>query len=121
MLANYDARAQSTCDVELLDLTTHEAYALQAEIARLREQRGERVIGYKVGCTSQTIQHQLGVNEPILGRLFEAECHRGEAPGTPYAIIDGVRYGVPGTLKFRGHHTQLSTELGMVSPEPGGC
>ena len=75
MLANYDARAQSTCDVELLDLTTHEAYALQAEIARLREQRGERVIGYKVGCTSQTIQHQLGVNEPILGRLFEAECH----------------------------------------------
>src|ERR1700722_4420307 len=53
MLANYDARAQSTCDVELLDLTTHEAYALQAEIARLREQRGGRVIGYKVGCTSQ--------------------------------------------------------------------
>ena len=73
MLANYDAKAQSTCDVELLDLTTHEAYALQAEIARLREQRGERVIGYKVGCTSQTIQHQLSVNEPILGRLFEAE------------------------------------------------
>ena len=34
MLANYDARAQSTCDIQLLDLTTHEAYALQAEIAR---------------------------------------------------------------------------------------
>ena len=34
MLANYDAKT-STCDVELLDLTTHEAYALRAEIARL--------------------------------------------------------------------------------------
>ncbi len=62
MLANYDPTAQSTCDGELLDLTTREAYALQVEIARLREQRGERVIGYNVGCTSQTIQHQLGVN-----------------------------------------------------------
>jgi hypothetical protein len=40
MLANYDARAQGTCDGELLDLTTHEAYALQAEIPRLREQQG---------------------------------------------------------------------------------
>ena len=57
MLANYDARAQSTCDVQLLDLTTQETYALHAKIARLREQQGERVIGYKIGCTSQTIQH----------------------------------------------------------------
>ena len=45
MLADYGARAQGTRDGELLDVTTNEAYALQAEIARLREHRGERVIG----------------------------------------------------------------------------
>jgi 2-keto-4-pentenoate hydratase len=75
MLADYDARTQGQCTVEALDLTTAQAYALQAEIARLRVQRGEKVIGYKVGCTSRAIQMQLGVKEPIFGRLFDTECH----------------------------------------------
>ena len=49
MLADYDARTPGQLFAEPLDLTTVQAYALQAEIARLREERGERVIGYKVG------------------------------------------------------------------------
>ena len=53
MLADYDARTPGQLFGELIDLTTVQAYALQAEIARLREQRGERIIGYKVGCTSR--------------------------------------------------------------------
>ncbi|SIO31480.1 2-keto-4-pentenoate hydratase [Singulisphaera sp. GP187] len=75
MLAEYDARTPGRGVDNPLDLTTVQAYALQAEIARLRTQRGERVIGYKVGCTSRAIQTQLGVNEPIFGRLFDTECH----------------------------------------------
>ena len=75
MLADYDARTPGQRFAEPLDLTTAQAYALQAEIARLREERGDRVIGYKVGCTSRPIQVQLGVKEPIFGRLFDTECH----------------------------------------------
>src|SRR5882724_9130416 len=75
MLADYDARTPGELIDESLDLTTVQAYALQAEIARLREERGERVIGYKVGCTSRPIQVQLGVKEPIFGRLFHTKCH----------------------------------------------
>jgi 2-keto-4-pentenoate hydratase len=75
MLADYDARTQGRLLGEPLDLTTARAYALQAEIARLREERGEKVIGYKVGCTSKLIQVQLGVKEPIFGRLFDTERH----------------------------------------------
>jgi 2-keto-4-pentenoate hydratase len=75
MLADYDARTPGRLFGEPLDLTTAQAYALQAEIARLREERGEKVIGYKVGCTSKLIQAQSGVNEPIFGRLFDTECH----------------------------------------------
>ena len=75
MLADYDARTPGKVFGEPIDLTTVQAYDLQAEIARLRERRGERVIGYKVGCTSRTIQVQLGVHEPIIGRLFDTECH----------------------------------------------
>jgi 2-keto-4-pentenoate hydratase len=51
-----------------------QAYALQSEIVRLREDRGERVIGYKVGCISKTIQDQLGISEPIFGRIFDTGC-----------------------------------------------
>jgi 2-keto-4-pentenoate hydratase len=75
MLADYDARTPGQLVDEPLDLTAAQAYALQAEIAGLRAERGEKVIGYKVGCTSQTIQAQLGVKEPIFGRLYDTECH----------------------------------------------
>jgi 2-keto-4-pentenoate hydratase len=75
MLADYDASTPGQFLGEPLDLTTVQAYALQAEIARLRMERGERVIGYKVGCTSRPIQVQLGVKEPIFGRLWGTECH----------------------------------------------
>ncbi len=75
MLAAYDGRTQGELFGELIDLTTVQAYALQAQVARLRAQRGENVIGYKVGCTSKPIQVQLGVKEPIFGRLFDTECH----------------------------------------------
>ena len=71
MLANYDARRPVSGVEKPHDLTTAQAYALQAEIARLREERGERIIGYKIGCTSRAIQQQLGVDEPIYGRIFD--------------------------------------------------
>ncbi len=74
MLADYDARTPGQLFCEPLDLTTAQAYALQAEIARLREQRGEKVIGYKAGCTSPAVQQQLGIGEPIFARIFDTGC-----------------------------------------------
>jgi 2-keto-4-pentenoate hydratase len=74
MLADYDARMPGQLFAEPLDLTTVKAYALQAEIARLREQRGEKVIGYKIGCTSLAVQQQLGIGEPIFARVFDSGC-----------------------------------------------
>jgi 2-keto-4-pentenoate hydratase len=75
MLADYDDRTPGERSGGPVGLSTVEAYALQAEIARLRERRGETVIGFKVGCTSREIQMQLGVEEPIFGRLFDTGCH----------------------------------------------
>jgi 2-keto-4-pentenoate hydratase len=54
-------------------LTTDQAYLLQGEVTRLREQRGEKVIGYKVGCTSPVMQRQLGIHEPIFARVFDTD------------------------------------------------
>ncbi len=75
MLADYDDRTPGERSGGPIGLTTVEAYAVQAAIARLRERRGEHAIGYKVGCTSRDIQMQLGVEEPIFGRLFDTGCH----------------------------------------------
>jgi len=74
MLADYDARTPGQIFAEPLDLTAAQAYGLQAEIARLREQRGEKVIGYKVGCTSPAVRQQLGIGEPIFARIFDTGC-----------------------------------------------
>jgi len=52
------------------DLSVQESYAVQDLVAKKRIAKGERAIGYKVGCTSYAIQSQFGFNEPIFGRLF---------------------------------------------------
>src|SRR5262245_49995204 len=75
MLGDYDARTPCQLFAGPIDLTPSQAYTLQAKIARLREARGERVIGYKLGCTSPAVQKQLGIGEPIFARLFDRECH----------------------------------------------
>ena len=103
MLAAYDARTPGQCLALPLNLTIAQAYDVQAEVARLREDRGEKIIGYKVGCTSRLIQEQLGIKEPIFGRLFDTECHDSGAriSHTSYANL-----AVEGELAIR-----LATDL----------
>ena len=79
LLAGHDARTPGALACPPSGLTTAEAYAVQAEVGRLRERRGERIIGYKVGCTSRPIREQLGVREPIFGRIFDTGCFRSGA------------------------------------------
>ena len=45
MLADYDARTPGELFSGPVDLTIPQSYELQSEIARLREQRGEKIIG----------------------------------------------------------------------------
>ncbi len=98
MLADYDARTPGQFFSEPLDLTTDQAYALQAEVTRLREQRGEKVIGYKIGCTSRPIQVQLGVKEPIFGRIFDTGCF---ASGVRLSRANYANLAIEGELAIR--------------------
>ena len=61
----------------VLDVT--QAYELQSAVSHLRSSRGERVIGYKVGCTSPTIREQLGIDHCVTGRLYDTERHTSGA------------------------------------------
>lgn len=69
-----EARVQRR-DVDRLtssaSLTLPEAYEIQAEGIRLREARGERVIGMKMGLTSKAKMLQMGVESPIRGVLVD--------------------------------------------------
>ncbi len=48
-----------------------EAYAAAAELRRLRQQRGERPVGRKIGFTNRTIWAQFGVDGPNWGDRFD--------------------------------------------------
>ncbi|ABY34585.1 MAG TPA: 2-hydroxypenta-2,4-dienoate hydratase [Chloroflexus aurantiacus] len=61
------------------------AYRIQTHWTDMRVQRGERIIGRKIGLTSKAVQEQMGVNEPDYGtlwasRYFPARNGRAEAP-----------------------------------------
>lgn len=61
------------------NLSINDAYELQFEVASMRESRGERVAGYKIGCISDTMQRQLGIDHPVFGHVWDTEIHRSGA------------------------------------------
>lgn len=113
MLADYDARTHGELFSRPFDLTIPQSYELQSEIARLREQRGEKIIGYKIGCTSKAIQRQLGVSEPIFGRVFDTGCF-GSGVRLSYARYANL--AVEGELALR-----LARDLAGSSPTKEEC
>jgi 2-keto-4-pentenoate hydratase len=98
LLAGLDVHRPYRSFVPPEGLTTMEAYALQREVARLREARGERMIGYKIGCTSPVIQAQLGIHEPIYGRVFDTGCF---PTGCRLSAADFSELAVEGELAVR--------------------
>ena len=104
-LSHFDRRMP---DPNAVVADPEEGYAIQAEVARLRRERGEAVIGYKVGCTSPATQRQLGIDEPIFGRLFEGERWPSGAVLARHRFLP---------LAFEG---ELAVHLGRELPdEPG--
>jgi 2-keto-4-pentenoate hydratase len=78
-LADYDARTPGSIFGDGVKLSVAEGYKLQSAVASLRCERGERIIGYKVGCTSPKIRSQLGIDHCVTGRLFDSERHASGA------------------------------------------
>jgi len=78
-LADYDAGRPGSIFADGLVLDVPQAYQLQTAVADLRRGRGERIIGYKVGCTSVKIRAQIGVDHCVTGRLYDSEQHASGA------------------------------------------
>lgn len=54
-----------------VSLTLEDAYAVQRANRTVREARGHRLVGRKIGLTSIAMQEQLGIAEPDFGYLTE--------------------------------------------------
>lgn len=66
-----------------LDVTT--AYEIQDETMRRRVERGERLVGVKLGLTSRAKQERMGISTPLTAWLTDA---MQLAPGAPVPVGD---------------------------------
>lgn len=49
------------------EITIEEAYEVQLEVVKLKEEDGHHIIGKKIGLTNKAIRDQIGVQEPDYG------------------------------------------------------
>ena len=75
MLHDYDAAVPGRAFANGLRLDLSDAWKLQGAVAALREARGEKVVGYKVGCVDPGNREFMGLEQPVWGRLWESEWH----------------------------------------------
>lgn len=54
------------------ELAIEDAYAIQQRLMARRLEAGERIIGKKIGVTSQAVMDMLGVGQPDFGQLTDA-------------------------------------------------
>jgi 2-keto-4-pentenoate hydratase len=65
-------------------LTVDDAYEIQRFNVAHRVAAGERVVGHKVGLTSQAMQEMLGVDEPDFGHLLDGMVVEGQTQAARY-------------------------------------
>ena len=76
ILEDYDCKNPSAVFKDKIDLTNEDALLIQSNVARLREKRGEQIIGYKIGCISKDTQKKMGFTQPACGYLWKSELYQ---------------------------------------------
>jgi 2-keto-4-pentenoate hydratase len=92
-----DHRLSRTGNIDIQQLSIDEAYSVQQKYLARRIAKGERTIGYKVGCTSPAIQTQFGLSQPICGRLLAPHIYND---GETLFIDDYVNCSLEAELVF---------------------
>ncbi len=71
-----EPRRRSSLGIQCITLS--DAYRVQDKVIESRVNSGERIAGYKVGCTSKAIRQQFGLTEPMYGRLMYPYVYFGD-------------------------------------------
>jgi hypothetical protein len=78
ILEDYDEKNPGTIFINKIKISNEDALLIQSNVAKLREKRGEKIIGYKIGCVSKNTQKKMGLIEPAWGNLWDSELHSNE-------------------------------------------
>ena len=76
ILEEYDSKNPSMIFKDKIKITNEDALIIQSNVAKLRENRGEEIIGYKIGCVSKVTQKKMGFTQPACGYLWKSELYQ---------------------------------------------
>jgi 2-keto-4-pentenoate hydratase len=74
---HFTKSAEPQPSFDMASLSVGDAYEVQRRVIAARVAGGEKVVGYKVGCTSRAIRRQFGLTEPICGRVIAPHVFHG--------------------------------------------
>lgn len=75
----YETKSPVEPLTEDAEFSTDDAYEIQASVVERLRERGANPIGHKIGLVSEAKQEQLGIQEPIYGRICD-ENELGRQP-----------------------------------------
>lgn len=78
-------------------ISVGEAYAVQRMMIEERRKAGEKIIGWKVGATSQAVMEQLKISEPVFGCMTSSSAYSADVPVRSSAFC---RMAVEGEIAF---------------------
>ena len=76
------------------------AYAIQSQWADMRLERGEKIVGRKIGLTSKAVQQQLGVAEPDYGALWQSSFYEAKGGQVSMPASDFLQPRIEGEVAF---------------------
>ena len=79
ILEDYDNKVPGLIFKEKKRITNENALLIQSNVAKLRQKRGEEIIGYKIGCISKDTQKKMGFSQPASGYLWNTELQKSGA------------------------------------------
>jgi len=76
------------------------AYTIQTCWTDMRLERGEKIVGRKIGLTSKAIQQQLGVDEPDYGTLWDSSFYEPKNGKVNIFASDFLQPRIEGEIAF---------------------
>jgi len=95
-----------------------DAYRVTAAVRRLREARGERVVGRKIGFTNRTIWDEYGVHAPIWGYVHDTTLHDLADLGGSFSLSGVVEPRIEPEIAFG---LARAPDAGMSERDLLGC
>ncbi len=79
------------------DMDVETAYGVQEQLVQMKLEEGYRILGPKMGLTSQAKMKQMNVSEPIYGYIFD------------YMVVNGQEFSISDCI-----HPKVEAEIALI-------